>query len=514
MRAPDQRPWRLTMDLEQLRLRAAPLRQFLAERNFPLSHNQALDLLAAAPGLRTWPEVNAFRERVAAESLSLRAATRVAKRIASKGGPTIDETELLRLLESGAATPGVGLVVWPDGAPRGIYVTSDGDAATEAIRRYSEESGEALFFTSGLDFFEGNAIELGETGIFSAGLSRAPSGTLLAMTLAIDRDSWDDLRARLTAAWNAADGGLRVLVLCSTPTPESLHTDVSLLTHTQGEPAPGETNWLFGIVAEDGELREQLPFAPKPAKVEFPVDLPPSKLSLPASVESELAAALAARTTGIIVAGMLAEAGENRPLEVIAALLPKLLQIGPVGRIPRHNMYDGFHPVPDSVAMLPIFASVESAIAAGCAVIVFDMAFYGETQEMLECIDRALFVVGVKALGVGRGISNALSSMRNMDDAVDLVTAAICTGTVRGKASKPMTWDMYVRVENLAEDNARRKQPREFEDMFDAARVVRREDQIAQWLAEGIVSEKSVRKDFPYLRIPKNPAPSATSIRP
>jgi hypothetical protein len=42
--------------------------------------------------------------------------------------------------------------------------------------------------------------------------------------------------------------------------------------------------------------------------------------------------------------------------------------------------------------------------------------------------------------------------------------------------------------------------------MFEAARVVRREDQIAQLIADGIVTEKSVAKDYPYLRIPKRPS--------
>lgn len=131
------------------------------------------------------------------------------------------------------------------------------------------------------------------------------------------------------------------------------------------------------------------------------------------------------------------------------------------------------------------------------------MAFYSECQEIAACIDRGLFVVGVKALGVGRGISNAITGLEKDENVHDFVTAAVCTGKVRGKSSKPMTWDMYVRVETLAEANAKRKKPLELEEMFDAARVVRREDQIAQLIADGVVTEKSVAKDYPYLRIPK-----------
>lgn len=494
------------MDTEQLRLRAGSLCQFLAERGFSLSHNQCLDLLAAAAGLRNWPEVIAFPEKVGGAKLDQQAGARLGRRIASKGGPEIPGDELLSLLQATPPSHLRGTDVWPGGPPSGIYVTLDVHAVTLAIERYSEGSGDAMFFTSGVDFFEGNAIELGETGIFSAGLARAPTGTLLVMDLAIGRARWEDLKSRMTAAWNAADGGMRVLVLCSTPTPESLYRDVSLLTHTEGEPAPGETNWLVGIVSDDGHLRVQTPFAPARPGARRVESLPASELTLPQPIAEHLSGALSATTTGIVVAGMYRELNETNPLEVIAAMLPQLLPLGPIGRIPRHNVYDGHHQVPDAIALLPVFSSVESAIEAGCATIVFDMAFYDELEEIRTHVQRSLFVIGVKALSVGRGITDTLSGMQDAEGMYDHLCAAICTGTVRGKTSKPLTWDMYVRVKDLVAENSKRKRPREVEDMFNAARVVRREDQIAQWLVDGVVSEKSIRKDFPYLRLPKTPA--------
>lgn len=497
------------MDLEQLRLCVGPLRRLLDERHFPLTHNQTLEILAAVPGLRNWSEANAFPEKVASAKLDQRAAARLARRITSQGGPTIPEDELLKLLRPDAVVTGQVLAVWPEGPPPGIYVAADEDSASAAVRRYIEASGDAHFFTNGLRIDEGNEIELADNGIFSTGLTRSPSGTLLVMGLTIGDDPWDDLKARMTAAWNAASSGLRVIVACSTPSPDSLYSDVSLLTHTEGEPGPGQTNWLFGIVSEDGQLREQKPFVPRRPQASPVADFPPSNLMLPHDVAAHLDKALARRRTGILVAGMLADSGETRPLEVIAAMLPTLAPLGPIGRIPRLNRYDGHHAVPDSVAMLPIFPSVESAIAAGCAVVVFDMVFYAEGQEIAKCIDRALFVIGVKALGVGRGITHALSGMDDVADVHDTVTAAVCTGKVRGKSSKPMTWDMYVRVGDLAEQNARREQPGDFEEMFDAARVVRREVQIAQMIADGIVTVKSVKKDFPHLRLPRKARASA-----
>lgn len=497
------------MDTEQLRLRAGSLRQFLAERGFPFSHNQCLDLLAAAAGLRNWPEVISFPEKVGGAELDHKAAARLGRRIASKGGPQLADDELLGLLQT--AKPLVHRTdVWPDGPSPGIYVTRDENAVALAIGHYSEASGDAMFFTSGVHFFEGNAIELGETGLFSAGLSRAPTGTLLVMDLPIGGARWEDLKSRMTAAWNAASGGMRVVVLCSTPTPDSLYGDVSLLTHTEGEPGPGEPNWLLGIVSGEGYLCEQVPFAPARQRARHVESFPASELTLPQPVADDLIRAVNERTTGIVVAGMYGELEETRPLEVIAAMLPHLLPLGPIGRIPVHNDYDGRHHVPDAVALLPVFSSVESAIQAGCATIVFDMAFYDELEEIRTHAERALFVVGVKALSVGRGITQALSGMQDVEDMYEFVTAAICTGTVRGKASKPLAWDMYVHVNDLVAANRNRKRPREVEEMFDACRVVRREDQIAHWLAAGVVSETSIRKDFPYLRLPK-PLPSKAS---
>jgi hypothetical protein len=122
-----------------------------------------------------------------------------------------------------------------------------------------------------------------------------------------------------------------------------------------------------------------------------------------------------------------------------------------------------------------------------------------------------LFVVPVVSLSVGRAVSMALHGPRLDDEGaiIDAITAVICVGSVRGKDSKPLTWDMYVHVEQLAQKNAKRKKPLDLEEMFNRARAVRREDQISKWLLAGIVSEKSIRKDFPYLRIPK--AAMATS---
>lgn len=107
---------------------------------------------------------------------------------------------------------------------------------------------------------------------------------------------------------------------------------------------------------------------------------------------------------------------------------------------------------------VPQYSSVESAVKDGCAVILLDSAFHGGVEE-IKNYGEVLFVVPVASLSVGRAVSTALYGPRVDDEAaiIDAITAVICVGSVRGKDSKPLTWEMYVHVEQLAQKNAKRK---------------------------------------------------------
>ncbi|HEX4509788.1 MAG TPA: hypothetical protein VH328_06910, partial [Burkholderiaceae bacterium] len=67
------------MEIDRLKGLAAHLRSIVSTT--PLSHGQALDLIAALPGLRNWPEVMAFPERVAACELDEVSVERLARRL-------------------------------------------------------------------------------------------------------------------------------------------------------------------------------------------------------------------------------------------------------------------------------------------------------------------------------------------------------------------------------------------------------------------------------------------------
>ena len=58
------------MDIQQLKLLAGCIRTLLQQANHSLGHNQSLDLIGALPGLRKWPEVMAFLDRVAARTFT------------------------------------------------------------------------------------------------------------------------------------------------------------------------------------------------------------------------------------------------------------------------------------------------------------------------------------------------------------------------------------------------------------------------------------------------------------
>ncbi len=72
------------MNVEWLKSLAVGLRGALAEHGVTVSHGQALDLIAAVPGLRDWPEVIAFPDRVAACRFDEDAVERIARRVTGR----------------------------------------------------------------------------------------------------------------------------------------------------------------------------------------------------------------------------------------------------------------------------------------------------------------------------------------------------------------------------------------------------------------------------------------------
>ena len=87
------------MDTQQLKVFAERLHAYLERHNLTLKHGQTLDLIAAIPGLRNWPEVNAFPARVAAAQWDEHSADRLAQRIAKLHAMSLSADELRQALE-------------------------------------------------------------------------------------------------------------------------------------------------------------------------------------------------------------------------------------------------------------------------------------------------------------------------------------------------------------------------------------------------------------------------------
>src|SRR5437016_299736 len=130
-RTPDMRPTEVFMDAEQLKLLAGRLADWLTHNQHPVKHGHALDFMAAIPGLRNWPEVLSFPERVANAELTELACQRLAQRITKKTGVTFSAQELRAALVAPSSEV-ASLTVWPDGPAAGVYVT-DSQAAVEAV---------------------------------------------------------------------------------------------------------------------------------------------------------------------------------------------------------------------------------------------------------------------------------------------------------------------------------------------------------------------------------------------
>ena len=109
------------MDIPQLKLLAGRVRALLQQSSSIVGHNQALDLVAALPGLRNWPEVMAFPDRVAACELDATSAGRLAFRLNKKFSLELTPRELLSVLAPAAARSSQGtLQVWPGGPSPGV----------------------------------------------------------------------------------------------------------------------------------------------------------------------------------------------------------------------------------------------------------------------------------------------------------------------------------------------------------------------------------------------------------
>lgn len=492
------------MEIEHLRQLAAPLREKLARHQRVLKHGHALDLLAAIAGLRNWPEVNAFPQRLAATHLDDAAAERLRSRIATKLGVDLPVDEVEELLHA-QGTPPPDL--WPSGPKPGIYVCTEAAHAVAAVRRYLAGTGDALFYTDDVCWDSDSAMQIGEHGIFSRGISRLPTGTLLVSSkLEFTQENWDDLKGHLIAACNAASDGMRVILVCHTPNPPSLHRDLARLLRDE-EPEDFVDPTLVGVVSSTGEYQEVRPFVQTGALGRAPQsgDIPAPEHPLPDHVGRQLARALESKPTGWVIAGV--HPGQRDVYlgrkGAMAAVLPYVAHLGPAAMIVDNfrGSYGREESTPAALAALPHYPSVESAIEDGYRVIVFEWPS-GDLQKLMALhTDKACFVVGATALSASDAVVQRFADRELSPEGL---IAVVCRASITTDAGERELFDVFVHCD--APRNARIRPDEWFTDVpvfIAKGRALRWEDQVHDLIERGVLSREALRKQFPRVALPR-----------
>ena len=481
------------MEIPQLKLLAGRVRGMLQQSSSLIAHSQALDLVAAVPGLRNWPEVMAFPDRVAACEFDTASAGRLAFRLKKNFALELTAKDLLSALAPGSPGQSQGtLQVWPGGPPPGVYVTTSAQAISALLARYEEATDGGLVYAerAGSDW-EGS-IDLGEYGLWSSGIDRLPSGTLLVVgPMELDQQSWEDAAQRLEmACLHALNSHHRIAVLVKTPTPDMLCQDLVVLLQSASD-EPSETNSaLVGVVAENGELQYRRPFAaayPKPVGICANLDLE----ALPVSTREPLRVELAIHTSGIVLFGS-SEIADHTAYDQLAAGLALTGHAGAAARImPRHRgtpAKDWL--VPDAIKALPFLPSIESAHAQGYRRMVIDPHYL--RGDVLLDYEDVLFLGGTYGHGVADIALRLLtSSAQNELRILERIVAVLGLFPVAGRRGRAVASDLFIRGTLPAPAGGEYS---DLEAFLRANRLVRWEEELASLLDSGTVTVAGVKK--------------------
>jgi hypothetical protein len=487
------------MDMPQLKLLAGRVRDLLQDSNTPIGHSQALDLIAALPGVRNWPEVQAFPARVAACELDVVSAGRLAFRLKKKFNLEFSPQEMLAAMVSAEAPILEGVPhVWPAGPAAGVYITTSQTAIDALLRRYEEATdGELVYAERAGSHWEGS-IDLGDDGLWSSGLPRVASGTLIVVgPIKLNQQEWDDGCVRLArAAMCAYESGHRVAVLIHTPSPEMVFEDVRLMVESTQPNGACHDKALLGAVTDEGELHARVPFAGR---------RPPPKLvrsvattyAIPENALPLFRGAVQHRTSGLILLG--SEDNTDVPaIDLAAATLALTEDAGPAARImPRDRSTPAKDwQVPDSIAQLPFLPSIESAYEQGYRRMVVNPN-YTEGELLLEFASEVLLIAGVYGSDVDEIFMRAIRTRGRMDES-ELIPAMLAVLGVKRteNAAEPnySAVDLYV-PESSRPPESTAKGDRAY-DYLKGRRVLRWEEQMGQLLDSGKLTDMEIKKLF------------------
>lgn len=438
------------MDTQQLKLLAGRVRTLLAEAHHPIGHSEALDLIAALPGLRNWPEVQAFPNRITSCQLDLTTTARLSFRLKKKFQLDMPAQEVLHALSTPTAESSDDLPqIWPTGPAPGVYVTTSREAIQALLQSYEDATdGEVAYVEDAARGWEGG-IYLGDDGLWSSGLDRVPSGTLLVIgPLELNQQAWPLSGRRLEMACIRANvSGHRVAVLVDTPTPEALHEDIELLADSiQDDPEYREAA-LRGIVNDEGELQQVLPFS-RPRPILTSMRYPGTADAIPESARALLRDGLSELRTGLVVMSF-SQIQENWGIDLIAAALSLTEHAGPAARVmPRRRSTPAKDwMVPEAIKQLPFLPSIESAYEQGYRRLIVD-AGYTRTETMLEYGRKAMLISGACGGEVDDACMSLLrsSGSRNEEELLEQIVAILGVMSIPTKAGTITACDLYLRT--------------------------------------------------------------------
>lgn len=487
------------MEIQQLKVLAGRVRTLLQQSNHSVGHNQTLDLIAALPGLRNWPEVMAFPDRVAACELDAPSVSRLAFRLKTKFGLELSPPALLAAVSSLETTkPARTPYIWPTGPNPGVYVTTSQDAINALLERYTEVTDGALLFAERAGSHWEGSIDLGEYGLWSSGLSRVPSGTLIVVgPLELNQQAWKDTASRLEmACLGAQTSEHRVAVLVNTPTPESMCEDVLLMVRSIKPDGDDCDIALLGVVTEDGELQERKPFArsrPCLAHIQGVATVD----ALPPAALAHLQKAVAERTTGLLLLSS-AIIADHSAIDLVAASLALTEHAGPAARImPRDRSTPAKDwQVPDAIKELPFLPSIESAYDQGYRRMVFNPN-YTNAEVLLKFGGSALLIAGAYGGGVEQAFMNMMRAggIRQESDLLAHLIALLGVRPVPGKHGGVIASDLFVMRQKVSI-----VPPMKFEDVLNFLRenrILRWEDQMTTMLDSGEITAAGLKKALP-----------------
>jgi len=486
------------MELQQLKLLAGRIRGLLEQSNHTVNHNQSLDLISALPGLRNWPEVQAFPDRVAACELDSISAGRMAFRLKKKFELVFTPQSMLAEL----SPPGAERIqrepqIWPGGPAPGVYITTSQDAINALLENYEDATDGALVYAERAGNHWGGSIDLGESGLWSNGLERVPSGTLLVVgPLALDQQSWGDSSSSIEmACLHAQASGHRVAVLIRTPSPEAMCEDVHLMVQSIQPKGDDSDTALYGVVTADGELQRRVPFAqPWPSPVQLRIA--DTVDAIPPSAREALKMAVSERHAGLLFFGS-AIIQEHSAIDLVVSALSLTEHAGPAARImPRDRSTPAKDwLVPEGIKQLPFLPSIQSAYAQGYRRMIINTN-YTKAELLLEFGEDVLFIAGTYGSDVDEVFMSTLrgGGIHKESDLLPLIIALLGVKPIPAKRGEAIVSDLFVGRGTIP------ALPMKFEDIasyMQENRVLKWQEEMAQLLDSGEITVADIKKSMP-----------------